>query len=61
VIATKTKFHISERGEAVVLLGFYIESISCANPTPGANFANHNYNHPMPIQRLEKEIGLINT
>jgi hypothetical protein len=36
-------------------------SISCANPTPGANFANPNYNHPMPIQRLEKEMRLINT
>jgi hypothetical protein len=36
-------------------------SISCANPTPSANFANPNYNHPMPIQRLEKEMRLINT
>jgi hypothetical protein len=38
-----------------------VGSISYANPTLGANFANPNYNHPMPIQRLEEEIRLINT
>jgi hypothetical protein len=38
-----------------------VGSISCANPTLGANFANPNYNHPMPIQRLEEEMRLINT
>jgi hypothetical protein len=36
-------------------------SISCANPTPGANFANPNYIHRMHIQPLEEEMRLINT